>query len=239
MLLYLVRHGEPDYVTDSLTEPGREQALLVSKRLAVSGIDEIRSSPMGRALETAQPTAELLGLPVTVEPWAYELGEECRTYFPDGQGRGMSQLPTAYLMQPAYRKLDSEVASTTIRGLCETHLPERYTELTQGLDAMLEKLGYRRDAEGFYIAVAPHDRHVALFCHCAMMRVLLAHVLNIPYQMFCATLVSHFTGITVLNFEPYNKNEKRFSPTLVCYGDTGHLFADGQPQNHYWTGKQF
>ena len=66
MLLYLIRHGEPDYVTDTLTEEGWKQARLVSDRLIESGLDEIHSSPMGRARQTAQPTAEKLGLPVIV-----------------------------------------------------------------------------------------------------------------------------------------------------------------------------
>ena len=77
MLLYLIRHGEPDYVTDTLTETGRRQAELAAERLAESGIDEVHASPMGRARQTAIPTAEKLGLPVIIEPWAYELDENC------------------------------------------------------------------------------------------------------------------------------------------------------------------
>ena len=34
MLLYIIRHGEPDYAADSLTETGRKQAELVALRLA-------------------------------------------------------------------------------------------------------------------------------------------------------------------------------------------------------------
>ena len=49
MLLYIVRHGHPDYATDSLTERGWLQAEAVGKRLAATGIDQVYSSPMGRA----------------------------------------------------------------------------------------------------------------------------------------------------------------------------------------------
>ena len=49
MLLYIVRHGDPDDTTDSLTERGVLQAEAVAKRLAEAGIDRIFTSPMGRA----------------------------------------------------------------------------------------------------------------------------------------------------------------------------------------------
>ena len=49
MLLYVVRHGEPDYSTDTLTELGWRQAEAVSNRMVAVGIEEIFASPMGRA----------------------------------------------------------------------------------------------------------------------------------------------------------------------------------------------
>ena len=39
MLLYVIRHGHPDYTTDSLTELGWKQAEAVGKRIAKSKID--------------------------------------------------------------------------------------------------------------------------------------------------------------------------------------------------------
>lgn len=48
MLLYIIRHGDPDYATDSLTERGVLQAEAVGKRMADAGITRIFSSPMGR-----------------------------------------------------------------------------------------------------------------------------------------------------------------------------------------------
>ena len=36
MLLYIIRHGEPDYATDSLTERGILQAEAVGKRIAAA-----------------------------------------------------------------------------------------------------------------------------------------------------------------------------------------------------------
>ena len=85
MLLYIVRHGDPDYVTDTLTERGKIQAEAVANRMRDSKIDRVYSSPMGRARQTAEPTCRMLGLPCEIEEWAHEIGNEClHTPFPDG-----------------------------------------------------------------------------------------------------------------------------------------------------------
>ena len=75
MILYIIRHGDPDYKTDSLTPKGAAQAEALGKRLFDSGIQQIYSSPLGRAQETAAPACRLLGLPCQIEPWAHEISE--------------------------------------------------------------------------------------------------------------------------------------------------------------------
>ncbi|MBQ1206574.1 MAG: histidine phosphatase family protein, partial [Clostridia bacterium] len=55
MLLYVIRHGDPIYNPDSLTEKGKRQAEALARRLAVNGLDKIYSSPLVRAQQTAQP----------------------------------------------------------------------------------------------------------------------------------------------------------------------------------------
>lgn len=48
MLLYIIRHGDPIYVTDTLTERGRLQAEAVGKRLAYEGVDRFFFVPVRR-----------------------------------------------------------------------------------------------------------------------------------------------------------------------------------------------
>ncbi len=74
MRIFIVRHGEPDYERDCLTETGKQQAKEAALRLRNEGIQEIYSSPMGRALETAQETSDLLGIrPIRILPFMHEL----------------------------------------------------------------------------------------------------------------------------------------------------------------------
>lgn len=76
MLLYLIRHGDPDYATDSLTERGKLQAEAVGKRMAKMKIDKVFSSPLGRAKETAEPACRLLGIDCNIEDWTAEIGDK-------------------------------------------------------------------------------------------------------------------------------------------------------------------
>ena len=56
MRIIIVRHGEPDYVHDSLTEKGFREAQLLAKRLAPLDVKAYYCSPLGRAKDTAAPT---------------------------------------------------------------------------------------------------------------------------------------------------------------------------------------
>jgi broad specificity phosphatase PhoE len=84
-IVHLVRHGEvdnPDAILYGripgyhLSAAGRVMAKAAADFLAGRDITELRSSPLERALETAEPIAAELGLPVQVddrlvEPWNY------------------------------------------------------------------------------------------------------------------------------------------------------------------------
>ncbi|MCL5745502.1 MAG: histidine phosphatase family protein [Acidobacteria bacterium] len=74
-LFFLIRHAENDYVGRRLAgwspdvhlnEEGRAQAGRLADRLANTGISVLYSSPLERALETAAPLAERLGLEVQI-----------------------------------------------------------------------------------------------------------------------------------------------------------------------------
>lgn len=77
----LVRHGasasvDPDdpvefvdgYGDPGLDEAGHREAELIAERLATAGIDAIYASGLRRTIETAEPLAARLGLPVELEP---------------------------------------------------------------------------------------------------------------------------------------------------------------------------
>jgi 2,3-bisphosphoglycerate-dependent phosphoglycerate mutase len=70
MQILMIRHGRPETQNGAsdpdLCEIGRKQARDLSAVLARSGVARLVSSPLRRALQTAEPTAEVLGLDVAV-----------------------------------------------------------------------------------------------------------------------------------------------------------------------------
>ena len=49
MRLIFIRHGDPDYENDTLTEKGWREAKLLSERTKNWTVDDIYVSPLGRA----------------------------------------------------------------------------------------------------------------------------------------------------------------------------------------------
>ena len=56
MKLLIIRHGDPDYSIDSLTEKGWKEAEYLSEKLVKLDIKDIYVSPKGRAKDTASCT---------------------------------------------------------------------------------------------------------------------------------------------------------------------------------------
>ena len=54
MKLLIIRHGDPDYSIDSLTERGKTEAALLKKRLDKIDIKKAYVSPLGRAALTCE-----------------------------------------------------------------------------------------------------------------------------------------------------------------------------------------
>jgi broad specificity phosphatase PhoE len=76
MQIFLIRHGDPDYSIDDLTEFGHQEAAALGKRMGSIGLDELYASPLGRAQTTASYVAKETGLVIQTEPWTCELDWE-------------------------------------------------------------------------------------------------------------------------------------------------------------------
>ena len=72
MRILLIRHGEPDYEIDSLTEKGKREAELLSRRMERYDIRDFYVSPLGRARDTAAYTLERMHREAEVLPWLKE-----------------------------------------------------------------------------------------------------------------------------------------------------------------------
>ena len=130
--ILLARHGETDWNavgrwqghTDrSLTELGRRQAAELAERLADVELDAVYSSDLLRAIETAEPVAKRLGLPLQTLPelrevdvgtWAGLTRDEVAEHFPDGFRR-WSEWQTGWEDGETYDEMGERVVGAILR----------------------------------------------------------------------------------------------------------------------------
>ncbi|MBR4878968.1 MAG: histidine phosphatase family protein [Clostridia bacterium] len=223
MLLYIIRHGDPDYVTDSLTERGKLQAEAVGKRMFDAKIDRIFSSPMGRAQQTAEPACRLLGLEKTIEPWTHEVGDERLTPYPDGIMKSVSLVQNTHYRANGNINLPYD-RSFECCGFNQSDFKQAVDYIEENGKAFLEKLGYKEE-NGVYRILRNNEEKVALFCHKVFSLAWLSCLLHIPIHIMWASFKYNHTGVTILEFK--NNPDGFTAPQCLCLSDVSHLYAHG------------
>ncbi|MBQ7897626.1 MAG: histidine phosphatase family protein [Clostridia bacterium] len=228
MLLYIIRHGDPDYTTDTLTERGLLQAEAVGKRLEKAGIDEIYSSPMGRARQTAEPLCRKLGLEMKIEEWSHEVQKERLTTYPDGVAKSVSLLQNTYLRENGEIDIPYDRTFET-KALKLTDMESAFNYIKEGGRDFLARLGYEEE-KGVYRIVRKNENKVALFCHSVLERVWLSHLLHIPLHIMWGGFLPTHTGVTILEFK--NNENLVTAPKCLVFSDMGHLYKEGLDTIH-------
>ena len=232
MLLYYVRHGDPDYSADGLTPRGARQAEAVAKRLALHGLDRIYTSPLGRAKLTAKPTCELLNMQAEEVEFADEGKAFRMTHGEVENGRrvwGFQHRPTRErFATEEIRRLGREFykhpdfADTPFAGI---------PTVQAQIDEWLLTLGYRHDLErNGYIAERPNDDRVALFAHQGFGLLFLSCVLDIPYPEVAARMDIQHSGVCVIRFAG---KDGLILPTLLQLSNDSHLYREGLPLRYH------
>ncbi len=236
MILYFVRHGDPDYAHDCLTPLGEQQASAVAKRLAVHGMDEIYSSPIRRAKLTAQPLCDLLHKEAKIVDFASEDHAWHRFTYTQNER-------TTWLFQN--REICELFCTPEMRALgddwCD-HPRFQDCDYRAGLDALFEEssvffreLGYEhiRNTGAYKILQSNHKR-IALFAHQGFGIAFLSSLLDIPYPMFASHFDIWHSGVTAIEFSERNGVA---IPIVRMHSSEAHIYHEGLPlnyNNHLW-----
>lgn len=225
MLFFYVRHGDPIYQPDSLTPLGKRQAEALARRFSVYGLDRIYASSSTRAMETAQPTCEILKQDMTVLDWCHEsLAGKDFYLHEDGRHDWCFQLPRyrALFRDPEVLRLGKQwyrhpaFAHTTFAAGAE--------RVAREADAFFASLGFVHEPEqNAYRVTEPCAERVALFAHQGFGLLFLSLVLDIPYPVFSTHFDMTHTGMTVLEFP---EKEALSVPKILTLSDTGHLYKE-------------
>ena len=215
MRIIFIRHGEPDYENDCLTETGILQAEAVARRLQREGIREIYSSPNGRAAQTAACTARLLGLPVKQLDFMREI-----TW--GGKGIPVKGHPWT-LSDWMIRKEDFDFYSEDWRehpyfkGNAATLC---YDEVIREFDKFLQSYGYKQEGTRF-LCTAQRETTIAVFSHGGSGACVLAHLLSMPFPYVLTVFPYDYTSVITLNF-PFEYGEY-VHPRVELFNDAAHI----------------
>lgn len=222
MRIIIVRHGDPDYEHDTLTPQGHIEARLAAERLRKTDISAIYVSPLGRAQDTARYTLEATGMQAKTLPWLREF--HAPILHPDtGDTRvPWDWLPGVWTTEPRYYDKDRWAETEVMQ---QYHVGDEANRVAEGLNALLEAHGYKRE-HGYYRVLHANRDTIVFFCHFGVECVMLWALLGISPMQLWHGFAAAPTAMTVLYTE--ERREGIASFRVSTFGDTGHLYIAGE-----------
>lgn len=227
MIIYYVRHGDPIYNPDSLTEFGSQQAELLSERLSALSPTKIFTSTSNRAYLTAKPTCDKVGIEPVRLDWANE-GIIARHFFVSHEGRGTWVYNHKYWQQIFN---SGEVLALGDKwydhpAFAETSFKQGIVDFQKAQDDFLASLGYVHDRENhFYKAVNPNNDVILFFAHGGCGQCFMSGILDIPYNVYSTHFHEHATtGTSVIKLDGDNDF---IIPKVMAFDETSHLYKHG------------
>ena len=225
MRLIFIRHGEPDYSIDSLTEKGWKEAGLLAERVKKWDISEIYCSPMGRARDTASDSLRALGREAVICPWLEEFVHMVKDPVTGKDRIPWDFMPDYWTRVPQMFDREEWVDAPV---MAEGGIREAFEDVKQGIDGILAKHGYHR-REALYLVDGTADREATLvfFCHMGVTMTILSHLLGIAQPLLTHGFFLAPASVTVVQTEEREQGKAIFR--VQAMGDTRHLADGGEP----------
>ena len=223
MKLVFIRHGDPDYEHDSLTERGKKEAELLGKFLKKEKfpMDAVFCSPLGRALLTCKIAQSYAGFEFETLPWLREFRGKIDK--PDRPVPDLCwDLPPKYFSEhPGLRQPQKWLEDPLIQA---HNVPEEYEWVSKGLDEVLSRFGYERDGYLYRVKEA-NEKTLVFFCHFGVTSVMMGHLSGFSPYVFFQHFCARTTSITTFASEERQKGIASFR--CFAFGETQHLKDGG------------
>ena len=224
MRLLIVRHGDPDYSIDSLTEKGWKEAEYLSERLSKLNVEDFYVSPLGRAKDTASFTLKKMNRIAVECDWLREFDVLIdRPDVTDRQKRLWDWLPQDWTQDERFYQYDHWYENERLQ---QSDAKGYYDYVTGKFDKLLAEHGYVREGH-YYRVEKPNEDTLVFFCHFGLECVLLAHLIGaspmVLWHGFCAAPSS----VTTVNTE--ERREGIASFRISAFGDISHLYVHDEP----------
>lgn len=226
MKLIFIRHGDPNYEDDTLTERGWREAEALVKRISKWNVDEFYCSPLGRAKDTASLTLKAMERTAETKAWLKE-------FFVPVKDPNTGEMRIPWDFMPSYWTNEPELYDKdkwSGHEIMQTgNIESEYRAVCDGIDEILEKHGYTRK-DRVYITENGSEKTLVFFCHLGVQFVILSHLLGISPSVLWQSFFVAPTSVTVLATEEREKGIAYFRCKKL--GDTSHLFNEGiEPSN--------
>lgn len=217
MNLYLIRHAEPDYANDTITETGEQQAQQLAEWLKDIKVDELYHSSMGRAGKTASYLAKQWNIePVPLDwakevRWAYNNKGNFDDFSPWALNQRLIDNREYYPEGDSWRSNPDSKDDVFI---------EDYDLHCKALDSFLAEHGYERNNQ-LYKAVKPNDKTVVIVCHGGVISAWTSYLANVPFYQFISHMCVDLTAVTKINFR--GETGKSDAAQLIYVNNQAHL----------------
>lgn len=222
MKLLIIRHADPDYAADSLTETGWKEAQLLSERISKMEIQNFYVSPLGRAKDTASLTLQKMNRHAQECDWLQEFNPLIHRPDKDGKSITWDWLPGDWTKIAAFYDKDAWSEHPVLQ---EGSVSKEYHRITRSFDELLAKHGYEREGN-YYRAVHSNMDTIAFFCHFGLECVLLGHLLGISPMVLWHGTCAAPSSVTTLVTEERRRGIASFR--MSSFGDVAHLLAAGE-----------
>lgn len=219
MKILIIRHGDPDYSIDSLTDRGVLEAESLSRDISRYDIDYVYSSPMGRAYRTAKIATGREDIKVL--EWLREFNYEVVDGILGPTNIIWDKYPDEWTKYPQFYSRDDWYNHSILKS---GDIKSKYLEVCSNFDQLLATHGYERNGD-YYKAVSPNREVIALFCHFGVESILLSHLIGVsPITLLHGTCALP-TSVTTLVSE--ERREGIASFRMLSFGSLEHLTKEG------------
>jgi len=223
MIIYIIRHGEPDYQHDTLTTHGFEQAKKLGERLKNLKIDKLYVSTHGRTIATAQPIIDNHKeiKPLFVD-WARE--DNNGKYYFKVFNKKRAQW---YFFVPKFLRFFKSEKMLRLgnkwfkdRRLKDTTMSKGYEQMSQFVDDFVLENGFKHNRKkNCYEKIGDSPKVVVIVAHGGFAHSFISNLLDIPYPIFTSTHRDmNLAAITKINLD-----EEKHIPYIDFYNDDTHL----------------
>ena len=211
MEILLIRHADPDYENDTLTQIGHQEARKLANSFSMVSLNAIYVSPQGRAQDTMRYTTNLSKMNFTTLEWLREINAPTVNDF------AAWELPGTYILkQSKLPNLETWPKEPTFG---DNFFPF-YQKIANGFDKVMYAHGYEKSGHMYRIKCASSER-IVFFFHKGTILTLLSYLLHWPLPILFAHCQISPTGVTRLIWR--ETDQEWAIPQLQALNDLSHL----------------